>query len=141
TSALEHYEHPEEFFRESFRVLKPGGKLFIHVPFAFPEHEVPFDFQRPTRYGLKRWFDAVGFEGVHVEPTSSSISTCLGFVKFALYEHHTGIRKALKQGVLPTLKLFPRYFVYHVFAKPVLFLLNLTLNRLPDENTIFPVGW
>ena len=48
TSSLEHMEFPERFFTESFRVLRPGGALYVNVPFAYLEHEPFF-----LRYGYE----------------------------------------------------------------------------------------
>ncbi|MEY2701669.1 MAG: hypothetical protein RLY43_302 [Bacteroidota bacterium] len=50
TQVLEHAEEPEKVFKECARVLKPNGKMFISMPFTYPEHEIPFDFQRFTQY-------------------------------------------------------------------------------------------
>lgn len=55
TVSLEHMRYPDAFFHEAFRVLKPGCSLFIQAPFVYFEHEIPYDFQRPTSYGLQRW--------------------------------------------------------------------------------------
>lgn len=62
TSSLEHIEFPDEFFSEANRVLKPGGALYINVPFIYSEHEIPYDFQRQTRYGLERHYKKANFE-------------------------------------------------------------------------------
>lgn len=49
---LEHVFTPEEFLREIHRVLAPGGRLVLTVPFIWPEHEQPWDSQRYTSFGL-----------------------------------------------------------------------------------------
>jgi SAM-dependent methyltransferase len=41
---LEHVFTPEEFVREIWRVLKPGGRLLLTVPFVWDEHEQPSSF-------------------------------------------------------------------------------------------------
>ncbi|MBM2829569.1 MAG: Methyltransferase type 11 [Gammaproteobacteria bacterium] len=51
---LEHLPDPELCMAEICRVLKPQGKIIIQVPFLYPLHDVPLDFQRWTRYGLER---------------------------------------------------------------------------------------
>jgi len=50
---LEHIENPQQAMREFARVLKPGGKLFVSTPFAFPVHQKPYDYYRYTAYGLR----------------------------------------------------------------------------------------
>lgn len=59
---LEHIPDPERCLAEIFRVLKPGGKLTIQVPFMYPIHDAPLDFQRWTRFGLRRAARIAGFE-------------------------------------------------------------------------------
>lgn len=86
TTSLEHYRDPDSFFSEAYRVLKPGKSLWVYVPFAYPEHEVPFDFQRPTRFGLARWYENAGFERIDVSPMSSSISAATYLLEYAVDE-------------------------------------------------------
>ncbi|MEQ9324812.1 MAG: class I SAM-dependent methyltransferase [Polyangiaceae bacterium] len=62
TQVLEHVPEPETVLRELGRVLKPEGLLFLTVPLFYAEHEVPYDFQRFTRYGLERLLPLAGFE-------------------------------------------------------------------------------
>ena len=48
--ALEHMRHPEKAITEFVRLLKPGGVLFVSVPFINRLHEDPYDFYRFTTY-------------------------------------------------------------------------------------------
>jgi SAM-dependent methyltransferase len=50
---LEHVFNPDEFLAEIIRVLKPGGKLLLTVPFVWDEHEQPHDYARYTTFGLR----------------------------------------------------------------------------------------
>ena len=49
---LEHLEQPTVCIHEISRCLKPGGRLFLKVPFLYPLHDVPRDFGRWTEYGI-----------------------------------------------------------------------------------------
>lgn len=69
-AVLEHVANPEEVIAEFARVCKPGGLLYLCVPFLQPEHLDPTDFQRYTLDGLKllaqrHGFDVQVAEGVH----------------------------------------------------------------------------
>lgn len=59
---LEHVFNPDEFLSEIARVLKPGAKLLLTVPFAWDEHEQPFDFARYSSFGLSHLMEKHGFE-------------------------------------------------------------------------------
>ncbi len=58
---LEHVFNPDEFLQEINRVLKPGGKLLLTVPFVWDEHEQPYDYARYTSFGLKALLEKNGF--------------------------------------------------------------------------------
>ena len=52
TDILEHLGEPRLFWNEVSRVLMPGGKLILGVPFLYWLHEEPHDHHRFTRYNL-----------------------------------------------------------------------------------------
>lgn len=58
---LEHVFNPGEFLAEIERVLRPGGKLLLTVPFVWDEHEQPWDYARYSSFGLKALLEKRGF--------------------------------------------------------------------------------
>lgn len=68
TQVLEHLEWPRESVKEMHRVLKRGGKLYMTVPMAQNEHQVPYDFFRYTSYGLESICKYAGFHDIKITP-------------------------------------------------------------------------
>lgn len=58
---LEHVFKPDEFASELRRVLAPGGRLILTVPFVWDEHEQPYDYARYSSFGLKALLERHGF--------------------------------------------------------------------------------
>lgn len=52
TQVLEHVDNAELAMAEIARVLRPGGHALVTVPFLYPTHEAPYDFQRFTHHGI-----------------------------------------------------------------------------------------
>jgi SAM-dependent methyltransferase len=48
TQVLEHVENPDFLVQEIDRVLKSNGSALINVPFIYPLHGLPWDYQRFT---------------------------------------------------------------------------------------------
>ncbi len=57
-SVLEHVPSPQRAISELFRVLRPGGKIWVQLPFLFPYHADPNDYWRVTPSGLRVWMSA-----------------------------------------------------------------------------------
>jgi SAM-dependent methyltransferase len=72
---LEHVPAPATVAAEIARVLKPGGRAWLSMPFLYPLHDAPFDFQRYTRFGLQRDLEAAGLAVVRLERVGSAIAT------------------------------------------------------------------
>lgn len=52
TEVLEHLPDPKACVQEAIRLLRPGGTFIASVPFMYPVHPDPHDFQRFTPDGL-----------------------------------------------------------------------------------------
>ncbi|MEZ5358846.1 MAG: HAD-IIIC family phosphatase [Candidatus Zixiibacteriota bacterium] len=74
TELLEHVEHYWSVINEITRILRPGGRLFISVPYAYPKHEYPLDLWRFSVRFLRSTFipyfriDQIELEGSKRNP-------------------------------------------------------------------------
>ncbi len=84
---LEHVKNPFVVVKELERICKPGGFLFFSVPFYYPEHMIPYDYYRYTRYGAKLLAEQAGFDVESVE----NVDSYLSMISFQLFQ----IRKNL----------------------------------------------
>ncbi|MDR2051740.1 MAG: methyltransferase domain-containing protein [Deltaproteobacteria bacterium] len=68
SEVLEHLRYPEKALAEAWRVLAPGGHVFLLAPFLYPLHADPEDYQRwlPSKYGVA--LGETGFEDVRIQP-------------------------------------------------------------------------
>lgn len=88
SEVLEHTRYPENCIRELRRVCKPGGLIYISTPFAFPEHGIPYDYQRLTQYFYRDVFKEDEIIGIH--QTSSTLGTA--FTTFNYFVECTPLR-------------------------------------------------
>lgn len=74
-AVLEHVRDADATLLEIRRVLVPGGRAFIDVPFLQPYHPSPGDYRRYTEQGLRTRLEQLGFTvtstGVSVGPASA----------------------------------------------------------------------
>ncbi|MDA8086087.1 MAG: methyltransferase domain-containing protein [Nitrospiraceae bacterium] len=72
---LEHVPRPERVAAEISVRTKPGGLGFHMVPFLFPFHASPHDYQRFTHKGIEALFE--GFEILDLRNTAGPVSLML----------------------------------------------------------------
>lgn len=71
TQVFEHVEDIGLTLNEIRRVTKKGGRCLFTVPFAWPEHGMPYDFRRYSVEGLKILLKNKGFEVIKIQKTTN----------------------------------------------------------------------
>lgn len=121
---FEHVFNPKEHLAEIHRVLKPGGLLFMTVPFVWDEHEQPHDFARYTSFGLRYLLEAAGFEVCTVHKTAADVTVVFQLLNAYIYKKTLRLRRSLKMQLLSTL-----------FCNAPVTMLGLILEKLLPANT------
>ena len=75
TQVLEHLKYPTRALQEMNRLLKPGGRLYLTVPFASEEHMMPYDYFRYTRFSLDFLMREHGFNPLLIDPQGGRFIT------------------------------------------------------------------
>ncbi len=81
---MEHLRRPSEALQEIARILRPQGTLLLSMPFLYPIHDAPHDYQRLTMHGIARDAEAVGLRIDSLAPNLGSAETAGLIVSLAL---------------------------------------------------------
>ncbi len=81
---LEHIPAPDRCIKEIDRILIPGGKLVLQVPFLYPLHDIPLDFHRWTKYGFESLFRDTGLTITAIDATGKPLETAGIMLNIAL---------------------------------------------------------
>jgi SAM-dependent methyltransferase len=73
SDVLEHMPEPELLWREMTRVLAPGGKIIMNVPFYYSVHAHPHDYYRYTNFALERFVKLNGLVVVCLLPVGGIV--------------------------------------------------------------------
>lgn len=110
---LEHVESPERALEEMHRVLKPGGIAMVSMPFLYPVHDAPHDFQRWTSHGWVAQAGQAGFKVRRLEPVGHSIHAAAVLAALAVTGPLQGARAGSLSWRVP-------------LAVPIVLLVNLS---------------
>lgn len=111
---LEHIDNPEKAVAETARILRQGGACLVQVPFLYPLHDEPHDYQRWTAHGLKKLFVQHGFQPEIISESNSPCETAAALFSMAL-----------AKGMLDA---FQKKSLLVLIAAPLIVLLMMLIN-------------
>ncbi len=121
TQVLEHIFNPIEFLSEINRILKPGGKLLLTVPFVWDEHSQPNDYARYSSFGLTHLLSKHGFEIIRHKKTLPDIRVIFQLINCYLFK------------ILPTKNYRLRLIFYTTILGPIN-ILGIALSKILPSN-------
>lgn len=121
---LEHVPNPDIIVAEWARILKDDGLLLITMPFMWPEHEMPYDFQRYSSGGLRFILEKNGFEIVE---QYRLLSDCRAPAQLFLAWIFDSILVKCRPKIL-------RFFLIPILCTPISILASL-LATISPKNT------
>lgn len=92
SEVFEHVFNLDNILKEINRVMKPDGKMLITCPFAYPEHEAPYDYARYTVFALKEILTRNGFEIITIEKTGNSVEAIMQLQLIDMVSYKSKIR-------------------------------------------------
>jgi SAM-dependent methyltransferase len=114
TEVLEHIPDPAETLREIHRVLKPGARLLLTIPWSARFHYQPFDYHRYTPSMLQQLFSA--YDTPVITPRGTDLSSIASKVVVAYARNVLRLKPAAAADWL----LWPLRLVVAVAAFPLL---------------------
>ena len=125
SEVFEHVFNLEEVIQEIKRVTKPGGRMLITVPFAWNEHEIPFDFARYTSFAIKDILERNGFTVLQLEKSGNFARVM--FQLWALYFY----------TIIHTRNKVLNFILRMIFIIPINIVGSLLLPLFPKDTTLY----
>lgn len=92
TDVLEHLWNPGQAWADMARLLRPGGKLLLGVPYLYGIHMAPHDYFRYTEFALRRFCDEAGLKLLRIEAYGGRRQVMADLAVKSLYRHAGWIR-------------------------------------------------
>lgn len=123
---MEHVSEPQLVVDEIYRVLKPGGKIFLIAPHIRRQHQAPHDYFRYTEYALNNILSKSGFTKIDIQNTGGFMAV----VGYYAYFFQRGL------GAPPLIEKVFDWFHYWVI-EPVFYGLDLLDNGYGRDMTLY----
>lgn len=125
SEVFEHVFNIDELLPEIYRILKPNGCLGFTCPFAWNEHEQPYDYARYTSFAIQSLMEKHGFEILLFEKSTSYIETVMQMFSTYVY-----------QNCLPQNALL-RLLLSIIFVSPINIMGMLFAKILPRDRSLY----
>jgi SAM-dependent methyltransferase len=119
-AVIEHVADPARLVAEMWRVLKPGGYAQLMIPFIFPFHAYPSDYQRYSYRGIEeltRDFEKVEL-CVLTGPTSAILVMFREYLRLLVPGGNTRTLRMLLNGISGWLSFPLKYLDRRLNRKP-----------------------
>jgi SAM-dependent methyltransferase len=133
---LEHVPDAEGALAEIARVLKPGGRAYLALPFLWPYHASPHDYRRWTLSGVVR--EVAGLEvlaiGVTGGPTTTLVNVAHEWLSMVLSLNVDVLYRVAYLALIPVLfplKLVDHLLSRHRHAHKIAALIHVHVRRAP----------
>lgn len=110
---LTHVEEPQKAMREMYRCLKPGGKIFLFLPFLYYYHPLGDyykDFYRFTEDGIK--YMMKDFSTVELQSVRGPVATIMNLIP--IFSKRTRMFDWIDQFFKPNSKQVSGYNVFGI---------------------------
>lgn len=131
---LEHAADPDVLLAEIFRVMKPGARLLLTVPWSARRHHIPHDFHRFTRERLAILLRQNGFADIRIAERGNDYCVIANKLIVNL------IRNARQLRLCNAAYRLPLIGTVALFAGVMLALAHISLWR-PGADSEDPLGY
>ena len=112
--------------------MKKNAYMLLTVPFAWDEHETPYDYARYTSYGIRHILEKNGFKVLKQEKSSNYVETV--FQLFIAYiSQHVLPRNVIINSILSPFLIFPLTVIGTLLSKILPKNNNLYLDNLHSK--------